>query len=265
MAGNISHLAQLEDWYIQWLEPAHYQIYRGETAAALETLCLAEQQLERETGMSADERQVLRYEIAWSPFNFLSFIGEYDELEVVFHKAMSIISEPPPGPVSAPTQAFYRLSLAAKGVTFGYIQPDPHEMRALIDQIPRDRLVIGAWVHVATVAFYMGCPQMVEEAFGELLTGTTGLRDGYTWLRVNLMYLLSQGRAQAEDFRQLLASIQHIGELLSFKRDFLTHAERLGILPQVEALAGPLEDRLRSNLQPPEREPTTRRVLRRSN
>lgn len=263
MAGNMSHLAHLEDWYAQWLEPAHYQIYRGEVAAALETVRLAEERLELETSMSVDERQVLRYEIAWSPFNFLSFIGEHEGLEAVFNRAQLIVDETPPGPLSAPTQAFYRLSLAAKGVTFGFVHPDPYTMRALLDQIPQDRFVLGAWVHVAAVAFYEGAPELVEEAFGELLTITSGMRDGYGWLRVNLMYLLTQGRAQLEDFRQLLASIQHIGELLSFKRDFSQHALWLGIADEVDSFVDPLEARLRANLEPPGKEPTTRRVVRR--
>lgn len=263
MASNMAHLAHLEPWYAQWLEPAHYEVYRGELDAALATVRRAEEQLERETHFSEDERQVLRYELAWTPFNFLSFIGEHEAIEPAFARAQAVLTPEPPGSLSAPTRAFYLISLAGKGVTFGLVNPNPRQLRLLLDTIPADRFVIGAWIHLATVGFYCGESELVEEAFGELLTGTTGLRDGYGWLRVNLMYLLTQQRAQFEDFRQLLASIQHLGELLSFKRDFLLPAEQLGLRQRIVEIVEPLELELRAKLEPPLIEPTTRRVVRR--
>lgn len=265
MAGNTGHLAHLDPWYAEWLEPAAYQIYRGDLAGALHTVGLAREQFERETGLTEDERQILRYELEWTPFNYASFLGDSELIAQSYPQARAAIDTPPAGPLSAPTQAFYKISLAAKAVQLGLERPDPAQIRALVDVIPPSRFVIGTWAQVATVGFYMDAPDLIEEAFGELLTVTTGFRDSYSWLRVNLMYLISQGRAQFEDFRQLLASITHISELLSFRRDFTGHAARLGLQDEVDAVVNPLETRLRSKLEPPGFTPHTRRFRRDSN
>jgi hypothetical protein len=262
MASNMAHLAHLEPWFAQWLEPAHYQLYRGEVDTALATVARASEQLERESALTEDERSLLRYEVAWSPFNFATFIGlPADSIATYYREAAAALDVPPAGPVSAPTQAFYRLALAAKALSFGLGRIEAAAARNWLASIPADRFNVGTWQHMALIGFYLGERTMVEEAFGELLTGTTGLRDGYGWLRVNLMYLLSEERAQVEDFRQLLAVIQHIGELRSFRRDFWPHAQRLGYTRSLEPQLESREYELSADLVPPDIEPTTKRVL----
>jgi hypothetical protein len=262
MAGTVEHLAHLEPWYVAWLEPAHFQVYRGELEGALATVAAAAGQLERETQFTPDERQVLRYEIAWTPFNFVSFISTGPRVAELYTAAKAVLDEPPPGPVSAPTQAFYQLALASKGMTFGLAQPTEAEVRRWAARVPETRIVPAYWMHLATLGFYLNLPDLVEEAFGELLVSASGLRDSYTWLRVNLMHLLLEQRAELQDFLELLKIIQHYGELNSFKRDFLKPARELGFLDQIDAVIGPLEARLRAEQQPPEIEDRTKRILR---
>jgi hypothetical protein len=262
MASNMAHLAHLEPWYAEWLEPAHYEVYRGELDAALTMVAHAVEQFERENNLTQDERAVLAYELAWTPFNFISFLGRPEqEVEPWYRAAAAALDIPPAGPVSAPTQAFYQIALAAKAVSYGFAKPDLPALRRWLAAIPPERFNVGTWQHLAIAGFHLGDKQLVEEAFGELLTATTGLRDGYGWLRVNLMHLLVDGRSQPEDFRQLLAVIQHIGELRSFRRDFWPHAVRLGFAGRLEAQLESRDAELSAALLPPDLQPTTRRVL----
>jgi hypothetical protein len=262
MAGTVEHLAHLEPWYAEWLEPAHHQVYRGELETALATIAAAAEQLERETGFTPDERQVLRYEIGWTPFNFVSFVQSGERVARLYAQAQAVIDEPPLGPVSAPTQAFYQLALASKGVTFGLAQPTEGAVRYWAARVPAERIVTAYWMHLATLGFYLGLPDLVEDAFGELLVSASGLRDSYVWLRVNLMHLIMEQRATLQDFQELLKIIQHYGELNSFKRDFLPPARELGIEDELQAQIGPLEARLHADQHPPEIEDKTKRITR---
>jgi hypothetical protein len=261
MASNTAHLAHLEPWYERWLEPAHHLIFRGEVDNALLAVSTAAAQLAAEEALDPDERQLLRYEVGFTPFNFLSFTYCDERARPAYEEACGVLSEPPVGPLSAPLHSFYRLALTAHGVRLGFAPSDLDEVRILAAEVPPDRVVNAYWMHLATLGFYLRSPELVEEAFGELVGNATGLRDSWVWLRVNLMHQVAQERATAQDFAELLKNLQHGGELRGFIHDFWPHAERLGYASELWPLRRERESELADVLEPPTVEARTRSVL----
>jgi hypothetical protein len=259
-----AHLRHLEPWYSEHLNPVHDVLYAGDLARGQAILDTARRAL-AESGLSPDERLTLDYEIAVTEMTALNRLGPPEEFPTVFGRTREFIqAHPPVGPLSDQAQALHLLRLLGAGYRRGFFSLEEDEVDALLARLSPEAYTNNLWYYLTAWAFHTGKLRFLEQAFGEQVVQTTGYLDDYFWLRTNLMYLLTAGRATKNDVLETIHRYPHPMYLSDFPNIFFPRLEQLGLLDaEVE---GALEQR-REELhdldgQPPPQEPRTRRLLR---
>ena len=254
----------MEPWYSQHLNPVHDALYAGDLAQGMAILDAAREALGT-SELSADERLTLEYEIAVHEMTAMNRLGDTDEYKTVFDKTRQFLqSHPAVGPLSDQAQALHLLRLLGAGYRRGFFNLEEDEVDALLARLSPEAFNNNLWYYLTAWAFHTGKLRFLEWAYGEQMVQTTGYLDDYFWLRTNLMYLITAGRATKNDVLETIQRYPHPMYLSDFPNIFFPRLEQAGLLDaEVE---GALEKR-RIELQgldgqPPTLEPRTRRLLR---
>lgn len=98
------------------------------------------------------------------------------------------------------------------------LEPFPRvELDVLLDQAAGQRLDPGLWHNLAGWAFRHAQRDLLARAYEELLTNPDTILGSARWQRVNLMFLLSEGRATSRDVEETINTLQVVPQLREFR------------------------------------------------
>jgi hypothetical protein len=259
-----AHLRHLEPWYTEHVSPVHDALYAGEMDRGRCILNEAREAL-RASDLTADEKLTLEYEIAVHEMTAVNRLGTPEEYQTMFGQTRDFLqSHPPAGPLSDQAQALHLLRLLGAGYRRGYFSLEEDQVDALLARLSPEAFNNNLWYYLTAWAFHTGKLRFLEWAYGEQMVQTTGYLDDYFWLRTNLMYLLTAGRATKTDVLETIHRYPHPLYLSDFPNIFFPRLQQVGLLDaEVEgALEQRREELKELDGQPPAQEPRTRRLLR---
>lgn len=267
MSRLYAHLRHLSDWYDEHVAALHDPFYTGNLPEVERILAAARATLEQ-SSFNAEERQVLEMELLLHEMTVSNRLRSPEEYRECFRRtAQQIQATETLGPLAAQARAVHMLHLLGAGYRRGLFKLERSEVDELLAQIAPDCLTNHVWYYLCAWAFQTGQLDLLEQAFGEQLSATTGFLDDYFWLRTNLMYLLTAGRATREDVLTTIRLYPHPTYLSDFNNLFFPRLEKLGMLDgEIEAALDQRSAELQSLVgTAPQATARTRRILGRGN
>jgi hypothetical protein len=258
-----AHLRQLSTWYDEHVATLHDPFYTGDLPAVERILFEAQAAL-AQGEFTAEERQTLEMELLLHELTACNRLKSEAEYRTFFEEtAHRIMAVEPLGPLAAQARAVHLIHLLGAGYRRGLLDLDRATVDGLLEQIDPDCLTNHVWYYLCAWAFQTAQLDILERAYGEQLGNTTGFLDDFFWLRTNLMYLITAGRATKEDVLTTIKLYPHPTYLSDFNNLFFPRLSQLNMLDgEIEAAL----DRRRAELKPlagtaPQPTSRTRRVL----
>jgi hypothetical protein len=91
------------------------------------------------------------------------------------------------------------------------------ELDALFARLPEGDRDAEMWFYISSWAIEHRNARYIQLAYAEMLTEPSGYLRHDIWLRVNLMYLLQEGRAQERDVVETFRVYKHPNQLRRFE------------------------------------------------
>jgi hypothetical protein len=104
------------------------------------------------------------------------------------------------------------------------------ELRSLLAQLPPGRLDDRDWHQIAGWAFLQEDREMLTRAYEAMLTAPSEILGPAKWQRVNLMYLLMEGRAERRDVEESIKLLKIKPQLTEFKLTLWPACEKAGLV-----------------------------------
>lgn len=124
------------------------------------------------------------------------------------------------------------LQVLCKGDAEGYEEFNAAQYFELASRVPQSQRSPEYWYNVAGWAFRHRQHEVLEEAYAAVLTSPGSYLATASWLRINLMHLLLNGRAAEEDVLAYLRAMTHPALLEEFESHILVHVSAAGLETQ---------------------------------
>ncbi|MBN2082624.1 hypothetical protein JW859_10525 [bacterium] len=221
--------AELE-WKKRWIQPIVTAIHNLQMVKARDLLAEARVDLAA-SGLSPEAVEAaevnldyLEYWWQWHP------AGDNNWNSASYRRALAHLSRP----------AQFEAARIEKARRVFYIRMHAHmdglepltgdELRAQLAQLPPDKLDDRDWHHVAGWAFAHQDREMLTRAYEALLTEPSEILGPAKWQRVNLMYLLLEGRAERRDVEESIKLLKIKPQLSEFQTTLWPACEKAGLV-----------------------------------
>jgi hypothetical protein len=214
--SRLRHLRHLGSWCDQWCNPIVFALYREDAAECESKLGEARAALDT-SGLSPDDRLALRLQLAYLEFQIKCNLSLDPQPNAeAWREMLWRLQVEPVGEMSALLKACLLLVVRVLGDTRGHSPFAENELDALFAQITARDLDAELWYYIAYWAVEHRNRNYITLAYGEMLTEPSGYLRHDTWLRVNLIYLLLEGRAQERDILETIKVFTHYNQLRRF-------------------------------------------------
>jgi hypothetical protein len=210
------HLRELAAWYDQWCNPVVNAMYREDASLCRSALAAARAELALDK-LSADDTLALALQLHYLEFQVCCNIDSGGvDLPTAWRRLLRALEAEPRGQMSALMRDCLRLIAYVLGDTRGHLALDEARMDELFARIPERDLDAELWYYISSWAVEHRNRHYIQLAYGEMLTEPTGYLRHDIWLRVNLMYLIMEGRARERDVLEAVRVYKHPNQLKRF-------------------------------------------------
>jgi len=135
------------------------------------------------------------------------------------------------------------------------------ELREQLAQLPPERLDDRDWHHIAGWAFALEDREMLTRAYEAMLTAPSEILGPAKWQRVNLMYLLMEGRATRRDVEESIKLLKIKPQLAEFQTTLWPACEKAGLVDdEIKQMLVARAEEIENSEADPRREPKTRSI-----
>lgn len=217
-----------------YCNPVVGALYKQDAAACSTALAVAEASVD--SGAEADERQARQYVLTQLRFQAASNLLDVEHRREALSTALIELAQPPAGPVSDLIQACCELIVRCIGDTREHLMLTAGEIDSLIARIPEADRDAEIWYYVSSWALEHDNPQYIRAAYETLVSRDSGYLTHDVWLRVNLAYLLLEGRAQERDVIETFKIYRHPNQMARFLEFYWPRIMATGLdTPEVRA------------------------------
>jgi hypothetical protein len=229
VSGKLLHFRHLSGWYEQWCDPIVFELYRENLAQCRVLLASAHTELER-GALNADDTQALRLQLDFLEFQFEWNLGgdDVDGL-ALWNAVMERLNIETCGETSAHFRNFLLLIVRVLGDLRGHRACPEAEFTALFERIPPGDRDSEFWYYAAVWAAAHDSRRYIGLAYEEMLTEPGGFLRHEIWLRINLIYLLMEGRAAERDVIETIKVFTHHNQMRRFTESIWPRIEQAGL------------------------------------
>lgn len=253
MENQLRHLRHLAEWCNDWCNPVVFALYREDAEECAARLRDARTALAG-SRMSRDDSLALELQLYFLEFQVAcNLTADAASKQRAWKDMLQHLQGETAGEVSALFQACLLLIVSVLGDVRGHMALSETELDEVFARIPAADLDAELWYYVALWAVEHCNRRYITLAYGEMLTEPRGYLRHDIWLRVNLIYLLLEGRAQERDIIETLKVFTHYNQLRRFDEFIWPLILESGMdTPAIlQAIAGKREELGNKPLEPP--------------
>lgn len=216
-------------WHQQWLVPVVQALFRHDGAGARAALAAAHA-APRPENLSAEFLCYIAYRLDYLAFQTELSYPSGADLPALYTAALKALETPPEGALAERMRSRLKLQLRCIADSDGVAPLEPAEF----DELLKDGVARGAnaemWYFATGWAFARQRKDVVQAALEFLTVESTRYFADFLWQRVNLMYLLLEGRARKQDVLELIKRIEFANQLEAVERRLWPACEQAGLV-----------------------------------